>query len=61
VYHFLEYGLKLVTKQYAWLEQDLQVWLCNLSLCWLIWYSCSRKHTYIYTTTHAYTHAHKIL
>jgi hypothetical protein len=25
VYHFLEYGLKLVTKQYAWLEQDLQV------------------------------------
>jgi hypothetical protein len=25
VYYFLEYGLKLVTKQYAWLEQDLQV------------------------------------
>ncbi|PNF29564.1 Acid phosphatase type 7 [Cryptotermes secundus] len=24
VYYFLEYGLKLVTKQYAWLEQDLQ-------------------------------------
>lgn len=25
VYYFLEYGLKLLTNQYSWLEQDLKV------------------------------------
>jgi len=25
VYYFLDYGLKLLTNQYAWLERDLKV------------------------------------
>jgi hypothetical protein len=32
VYYFLEYGLKLVTKQYEWLDKDLKVCVGNLSL-----------------------------
>jgi hypothetical protein len=54
VYYFLEYGLKLVTKQYAWLEQELKVWHCNLSSRWLLQYAHSCKHMYTYTTTHVY-------
>lgn len=38
VYYFLEYGLKLVTKQYEWLEKDLKVCIENQSLNFLIFY-----------------------
>jgi hypothetical protein len=46
VYYFLEYGLKLVTKQYEWLEKDLKVCIGNPSLHLLIFYSQAKKPIY---------------
>ena len=48
VYYFLEYGLKLVIKQYEWLEQDLKVCLLNMTL-YLI---------FALKNTHTHTHVH---
>jgi len=44
VYYFLQYGLKLLVKQYEWLEQDLKVCLVNMTL-YLI-FALKNKHTH---------------
>jgi steroid 5-alpha reductase family enzyme len=44
VYYFLEYGLKLVTKQYEWLDKDLKVCVGNLSLhFFFVFYSLAKN------------------
>jgi hypothetical protein len=51
VYYFLEYGLKLVIKQYQWLERDLEVCDGNQSLL---------LHIFLFTNKKLYAYALKI-
>lgn len=53
VYYFLQYGVKLLIKQYEWLEQDLKVCLVNMTL--FLIFALKNKHTHAHVCVCACT------